>query len=427
VRQHARPRRALRLVAALCAAATATFAAPAAHALTIGIADQQPATFQDNTFYATGIAQTRYIVPWNALSVDVPRVDAWMQAAHAAHADVMVAFNRSWGSRCPSSPCVLPTADQYSQAVAGFLARYPWIKAITPWNEVNDQGQPTDDNPTRAAAYYQAVVKLCPTCTVLGADVIDNGTQTSWLSTFLKALPTAPRLWGLHNYVDGNYFRSTGTESVLAAVPGEIWLTETGGLVKYTGPSGTTSFPYDEARAADAESFLLSIADAHPDRITRYYHYLWRSGGTTDRFDSGLLRADGTTRPAFDVLRPRFPGRPPPPQAPDTATPGQRTTAATDPTTTVPRKPRAVVVTRGRSLRPLRLRVACLAPAGKRCRGTVRVSRVGTARFSLRAGKARAIVLGKRAAPTRPRVTVALTAPARQRWTEVPSVAVPRR
>jgi len=419
-----------RLVVALCAAIAVC--APGAQALTIGISDQQPATFKDKAFYDTGIALARYIVPWDGLTVDAARVDAWMRAAHASGADVMVAFNRSWGSRCPSSPCVLPTVDQYTSAVQKFLTWYPWVKTITPWNEVNDQGQPTNGNPARAAAYYQAVVKLCPACTVLGADVIDNGTQTSWLSTLLKALPTPPRLWGLHNYVDGNYFRSTGTESVLAAVPGEVWLTETGGLVKYTGPSGATTFPYDEARAADAERFLLSIADAHPDRITRYYHYLWRSGGSADRFDSGLLRADGTTRPAFDVLRPRMPGRPPPPSAPAAESPpaaGAAPTGATPagPTTrATTRKARAVVVTRGRGRRPLRLRVACLAPAGKRCRGTVRVPRVGRASFSLRAGKARAIVLRRVTAPRRPRVTVALTAPSRTRWTEVPAVAVPR-
>ncbi len=421
-----------RLALGLCAAALVC--APSADALTLGVSDQQPATFTDATFYATGIAHTRYIAPWDGLTVDAARVDAWMQPARRAGTEVMVAFNRSWGSRCPSSPCVLPTIEQYTKAVAKFLTTYPWVKTITPWNEVNDQGQPTNANATRAAAYYHAVVKLCPSCTVLGADVIDNGTQKAWLATFLKALPSAPRLWGLHNYVDGNYFRSTGTESVLAAVPGEVWLTETGGLVKYTGPSGQTTFPYDEARAADAERFLLSLADAHPDRITRYYHYLWRSGGAGDRFDSGLLRADGTLRPAFDVLRPRFPGRPAPPPAAAAAAPGAELGGtAPGAAAAVPRasrrapRTRAVVVTRGRGRRPLRLRVACLAPKGKRCRGSVSVRRVGSARFSLRAGRAKAIVLRRRTAPRSPRVTVALTAPARTRWSEVPRVAVPRR
>ncbi|HEX6389410.1 MAG TPA: glycosyl hydrolase [Solirubrobacteraceae bacterium] len=416
-----------RLVLALCATVAAALSAAPAQALTLGISDQQPATFSDRTFYDTGITKARYIVPWDGLTVDAARVDQWMRAAHAAGADVMVAFNRSWGSRCPSSPCVLPTVDQYTAAVKKFLTWYPWVKTITPWNEVNDQGQPTDDNPTRAAAYYQAVVKLCPTCTVLGADVIDNGTQLSWLSTFLKALPSAPRLWGLHNYVDGNYFRATGTESVLNAVPGEIWLTETGGLVKYA-----TTFPFDEKRAADVERFLLSIADAHPDRITRYYHYLWKAGSSSDRWDSGLLRADGTTRPAFDVLKPLFPGRPAPPPAggdggSHTPAGDDTRSAATPGTTTTTRKPRPVIVTRGRGRKPLKLRVACLAAKGKRCRGSVRVAKLGTVRFSLRAGTSRAITLRRRTAPRKPRVTVALTAPSRQRWTEVPAVAVPRR
>ena len=38
-------------------------------------------------------------------------------------------------------------------------------------------------------------------------------------------------IWGLHNYIDANRFRTTGTRSLLRAVPGEVWFTETGGLV----------------------------------------------------------------------------------------------------------------------------------------------------------------------------------------------------
>lgn len=420
------------LLAVLCTAVLGGLlaAGPAGAALTIGLSDQQPATFADPLFRQTGITLTRYITPWNALSTDPAKLDRWMQAARAAGTDVMVAFNRATGSACPYSPCVLPTVDQYRSAVTAFLQKYPWVTTITPWNEVNDRGQPTNTNPARAAQYYQVVRQVCPSCTVLGADVIDNGTQLSWLSSFLKAVGTPPQLWGLHNYVDVNYFRSSGTESVLGAVPGEIWLTETGGLVRYASPTGSTTFPYDEDRAARAEAFLLSIADAHPDRITRLYHYEWRSGGATDYFDSALERQDGTPRAAFGVLLPRMPGRP----DTDAATPG----AATSPATTapgagteIPATPpaaaatRPLIITRGRSRRPLKLRLACLAPAKRRCTGTLSVRGGGRARFSLRAGRSRTVLLRGRHVAKRVRVRVTLRAPARSHWTATPAVAVP--
>ncbi len=414
---------------ALCVAVLGAASASSAQALTIGLADQQAATFSDPTFYATGVNVVRYITPWDAVTLDPVKQDAWMHAARRHGAEVMVAFNRSAGSRCPSAPCVLPTVDQYKASVGKFLAKYPWVTTLTPWNEVNDQGQPTNTNPTRAAAYFQAATQLCPSCRVLGADVIDNGTQASWLTTFLKALPSAPRLWGLHNYIDGNYFRSTGTESVLKLVPGEIWLTETGGLTQYTTPSGTTTFPFDEQRAARAESFLLAIADAHPDRITRYYHYEWKSLGPKARWDSGLLRADASTRPAFDVLRARMPGRPQSP--PGTPMDPGSSGGAADPLAprgapaAAAKSARAVIVTRGRARKPLKLRIACIAPKGKRCKGSVRVARMGTKRFSVRSGKSATVLLRKGRAPRKPKVIVTLTTPKKTRWTEIPPIAIP--
>ncbi|MDP9384704.1 MAG: glycosyl hydrolase, partial [Actinomycetota bacterium] len=301
------------LAVSLCALGLAAAPAAAPAAVTYGIADQHAATFRDPQFHATGMAIARLNSPWDALSTNPGLLDAWLTAARDAGVEPMIAFNRSTGSRCPSAPCVLPSLAQYGAAFDAFRARYPWVTTFTPWNEVNDPGQPTVGNPARAAGYYKLIKERCPSCTVLGADVIDNGSQLAWLTTFLKNTPVAPRLWGLHNYVDVNYFRTTGTEKSLAAMPGEVWLTETAGLVKYTDRYGVTRFPYDEERAARATAFLLSIVDAHPTRITRLYHYGWRQGGPSETFDTGLLRNDGTPRPALAVLRPRLPGRPAPP------------------------------------------------------------------------------------------------------------------
>ena len=40
-----------------------------------------------------------------------------------------------------------------------------------------------------------------------------------------------PRYWGMHNYIDANRLRTTGTRRMLRAVKGQIWFTETGGIV----------------------------------------------------------------------------------------------------------------------------------------------------------------------------------------------------
>ena len=44
---------------------------------------------------------------------------------------------------------------------------------------------------------------------------------------------TRRRIWGLHNYKDVNRKQSKGLTNVLKTVPGEVWLTETGGITKF--------------------------------------------------------------------------------------------------------------------------------------------------------------------------------------------------
>jgi hypothetical protein len=401
----------------VCALAALAFPAGAFASLEIGVSDQHGETFSDPVFVSSGMTAARFITPWDVISHPDDRLDPWLRAAQAAGIQPMIAFSRSKGSRCPYSPCVLPSTADYTAAVSSFHARYPSVTVFTPWNEVNDIGQPTYQHPAQAAAYYHAMVQVCPACTVLGADVIDNGTQEGWLSTFLQNVGTPPQLWGLHNYIDVNYFRSTGTESVLALVPGTIWLTETGGLVRYVNNQGQTTFPYDTERAARAEAFMLAIADAHPDRITRIYHFEWRSRGAIDAWDSALENPDGSPRPAFEVLRPRLPGRP---ASVLTGLPGAPGTVP-GPASRKARATRPIVLTRSRRrARRLPLRVACLAPKGRRCRGTLRAAGSKRTRFSVRSGHARRVVLrGAR----RNRVAVRVTAPRRMAWSEVPRLA----
>jgi hypothetical protein len=191
---------------------------------------------------------------------------------------------------------------QYTAALRAFRAKYPWIRTIQPWNEANHQSQPTGRNPKRAAQYYNAVRLNCRGCTITAADVLDSPNLKRWLPAFLKTAQGKPRLWGLHNYTDTNRFRSAGTRAMLKLVKGQVWLTETGGIVAFTTSSGKVALRHDEKRARRAIDFLFKLARTSP-RITRVYVYQWRKTAPGDRFDAGLVAPDNAPRASLSALR----------------------------------------------------------------------------------------------------------------------------
>jgi hypothetical protein len=190
----------------------------------------------------------------------------------------------------------------YERAVAAFHRAYPWVHLLQPWNEANSATQPTGKHPERAAAYYEAVRRVCPGCTITAADVLDGSNLERWLTRFKTALHGTPApLWGLHNYSDTNRFRTSGTKRMLSLVPGQIWLTEAGGIVAFTTADGRVALPYDEQRAARAIRFLFRLGGLSP-RITRIYVYQWKIDFSGNRFDAGLVGPDGKPRPSLRVL-----------------------------------------------------------------------------------------------------------------------------
>ena len=166
-----------------------------------------------------------------------------------------------------------------------------------PWNEINHDSQPTADAPARAAQYYNVVRAACRDCTVLAGDLLDQAGMTGYLARYRRQLDGKPAIWGLHNYADTNRFRSRGLRDMLAAVTGDVWLTETGGIVKFG-----RSFPRDEKRAGRAVTQAFKLARANP-RVKRIYLYNWTAARPTDRFDSGLVGNDGRPRPGYEALR----------------------------------------------------------------------------------------------------------------------------
>ncbi|HEX4734178.1 MAG TPA: glycosyl hydrolase [Thermoleophilaceae bacterium] len=268
----------------------------------LAIADQKPQTFADPRFRSIGVARSRLNTPWDSIFTEPARLNQWLQAARADGIEPLIAFEHARGDNCPAAPCSLPSVAAYSKAVAAFHQRYPWVHTLQAWNEANSATQPTGKHPERAAAYYEAAKKVCPGCTITAADVLDSSNLDRWLSRFKAALHGTPTpLWGLHNYSDTNRFRTTGTKRMLAAVNGEIWLTEAGGIVSFTTADGRTALPYDERRAARAIRYLFNLSRLS-SRITRIYVYQWKIDFPGNRFDAGLVRPNGQPRPSLNAL-----------------------------------------------------------------------------------------------------------------------------
>ena len=300
----------LALATSLVAAVLAAWAAHApAQPLTLGISDQNSATFTDPRFAPLRLRHARFVTPWNAIWADPAGLDAWLGAARSAGVQPLVSFEHARGDRCPDRPCTAPSLIQFVEAFAAFRARYPWIHEYSPWNEANHETQPTWHHPDLAAYYFNIVRQACPHCRVVAADVLDEPNMARWLRGFVR-YADRPRLWGLHNYRDTNRFRTSGTRTLLNTVRGQVWLTETGGITSFTTAKGVKALPFSETRAARSMRFLFDkVVALDRRRITRAYIYNWRSD-PTNRFDAGLLRADGSARDVYWIVRRHATARP---------------------------------------------------------------------------------------------------------------------
>jgi hypothetical protein len=295
------------------AALVAVLAIPAgASAYTLGISDQQAATFSNPLFAPLKITAARYITPYDVMDspADKAALDAWLTAARGANQKILVSFEHSHrGSRAKT----LPSVAAYTKAIKKFKKAYPFVKEISPWNEVNRQifklgngyqGQPTWNSPKRVAQYYMAARKAFPGKTIVGVDVLDeqNVNRTiKYLKSFLRYAKPTPKVIGFHNYSDTNRFSTTRTKRVLATFPGKVWLTETGGIVTLG-----TSFPFSLSRAQRALGCMFTLAKTNP-RINALFVYQFNpaTDPATARFDAGLINPDGSARPGYDVVKSR--------------------------------------------------------------------------------------------------------------------------
>jgi hypothetical protein len=288
--------------AAVAALVAALLLAAPAHAATprIGIGEQHAQIFSDEAFAPLGIRDVRFVAAYDALDSDWQRaeLDAYLEAARAANVRVLLGFGHS---RDPELAHRLPSVKAFERQLIRFRTRYPWIRDYLTWNEANHCSQPTCHNPKRAAQFYLALRKHCRGCRIVAADVLDGSRMVGWVKTFQKTVGNRRVIWGLHNYIDANRFRMRGTRGLLKAVKGDIWFTETGGIVRRTNNS-VVKLPQSTLHAAKATRFVFKLA-ALSSRVKRVYFYHWAPAPTPNAtWDSALVDKRARPRPAYEVL-----------------------------------------------------------------------------------------------------------------------------
>jgi hypothetical protein len=320
------------LLLALTIGVAALAVPTASEAYLTGVADQSAAMFV-NKYYTQLVARqassqriSRYILPYDAddgTRANVPYLNQfinWYNHAKAAHVKMLVAL---YHSEQPKKVLHMPSVAAYSKDVKRLLSdkRFSQVEAWQPWNESNRGLIPhvlASPSALQSAEYYKVFRSTCPAathkhCTILALDVLDQnnvGPSIAYINQFksdlaasqgkgLGPVPT-PTLWGLHNYSDTNRFSTQRTRAVLAAVPGQIWLTETGGIVQFGG-----AFPNrhgsGDTRASKALTFLFRLANSN-HRIARLYIFQFSGATSRARFDAGLVDAKGVPRPGYVVV-----------------------------------------------------------------------------------------------------------------------------
>ena len=117
--------------------------------------------------------------------------------------------------------------------------------------------------------------------------------MSSWIRAFRRAAHYPVRIWSLHNHVDVNRHRTSGTREFLRTTRrGAVWFTETGGIVnRYVDGRRVTR--YHRANAAKAIKAVFRLARASR-RVKRVYLYHWLPPRERrPRWDSALVDRRG--------------------------------------------------------------------------------------------------------------------------------------
>jgi hypothetical protein len=325
----------LKLLFPLMLAALVALPTAGAHAAAeVGISENNQQMFSDPNFLALGVDDTRLVVAYDVMEAAAngddeltSRVRPYLAAAKAAGVTPLISFEHSRGAgelcktRRSLPQCHLPSPSEYESAIRAFLAAFPDVRVISPFNEANHFTQPTSRNPRAAARFTDIATKVCRElgrkCTIVAVDVLDQAdnvrakrptykSTTRWIKTFRKYLKSKRTICGMHNYSDVNRFRSAGTKALMKALKCKsYWLTEAGGLYdfgSFWSKKYRRQYKCKSASACQlkATKYMFSQAKANK-KIKRLYVYTW-FGAVTPRFDAGLV-AGGAARPALAEIQ----------------------------------------------------------------------------------------------------------------------------
>jgi hypothetical protein len=280
--------------------------------IAVGIGDQSHEMFDNQAFKDLKIRKARYFISWNA--IDDPgkleRARLWLAGAQRARVRPLFhldGLDIEGGTRPPS-------VREYRTKVRALVREFRSVREWGVWNEANSRTQPVFrlSGARRTAKYFLALRGACRGCTIVALDLLDAGNTRSYIRAFYRALGRKKRLAkvvGIHNYGDTNRARRNNTRTIIRAVRrynrrAQFWITETGGLA-YFATSTRTAFPCNERRQARAVGKMFKIARRFRRYVKRLYPYNF-FGTDCDRslrFDAGLIRRDGTKRPAYNTLK----------------------------------------------------------------------------------------------------------------------------
>jgi len=281
--------------------------ARAAQSFLTGVGDEHAGMLTDPLWQRLHTRIVRYIVPYDTAVKPYYRTLAgdFIHAAEAEHQQVLIAFYHS-----EYTPTVLPSVATYKADVERFVKLFPNVRQYQSWDEANRGNEPhqfSSPSATNAARYYQALLRVCRGCTVIGLDVLDGhyiNSTLRYIAEFKREIyrlqTIMPRIWGLHDYSDVNRLEGWRTRAIAAALGGQVWLTETGGIVKFGG-----GFPNVRGsglrRAAAVIKFTFALAGSVP-QVKRLYLYDWSGGTASTRFDAGLTNAHNQPREGYVIV-----------------------------------------------------------------------------------------------------------------------------
>jgi hypothetical protein len=316
---------------ALLVAIVALLAIPATGAakktkIAVGIGDQSPETFTNAAFKELKIKKARYFISWDA--IDSPEklrlANEWLIAAKRARVRPLFHLDGVFTDGAPSPSVykkkVKALVKMYRRGTQGRASVPEWGV----WNEANSKTQPVFNKASRTAKYFLALRSVCKGCTIVALDLLDAGNINGYIKGFYRALgkkKSLAKIVGMHNYGDTNRNKNN-TKLIINGVRkynkrAQFWMTETGGISLLQSERGGQLVPSRgldcdpanpaaaEKRQAKAVGKMFALAKRFRKYVKRLYPFNFFSTDCDKslRFDAGLIRKDGSKRPAYNTLR----------------------------------------------------------------------------------------------------------------------------